>query len=513
MKRAFQNEPLGDMVAVGAAEPYRVRLWLRADRPGTLIVRWWRKGEEDRSRKTVVEIPELNQRDNTWSFLIPPPSGEEPPLSANCPYGFRVTDAADGRTLGEGEFETAPDGPRTTPSHYSVAFMSCHQPFTDRGEISGRAVEMLKAANHCMRQHKTRMVFMIGDQMYSDYPKGLSLLEEDHFASVAPPGRKGIQECSPDEVRRLYHSRYRHFWNIREWKAIHENFPCYFILDDHEILDNWGSSPEHQKPEWSSVGKGARLAYLDYQGSRVLPPEQGLPSDFHYTVTFGHCAFFVMDLRSDRRAGENGRLYSAEQENGLRNFLRENRDRRILFFVLSVPIVHLPGALARFASRLPPKDEDFSDRWSALPHLRDRDRFLAILHRHQAENPMQRHILLSGDIHIGCVHEIRWKGVAVPTLYQVISSGITHSPGRLIHLASALSIRLKRSVSTMDQRVKAGVRLLRGLHPHRRNPFPDLNLGIIEIMTTTEDPSPRIRFLLYGHRGEEPFCAYRSPLV
>jgi alkaline phosphatase D len=511
MKADFQNEPLGDMIAIGAVEPHRVRLWMRADRPGLLTVRWWKEGEEDRSGKAVVEIPEGNERDNTCSILIPPASGGPSPLDPNCRYRYRVTDAAGGRILGEGAFETAPDVPCTSPSRYSIAFMSCHQPFTERGTVSRKSIQMLKAAGRCMKQHKTRLVFMIGDQMYSDFPNSLSLFERDYFRAVAPPGRLEIRDCSPEEVRRLYQRRYRHFWNIREWRAIHEEYPCYLILDDHDILDNWGSNPAHQLPQWRSVAQGAKLAYFDYQGSRVLPVEGEMPEDFHFSLAFGHCGFFVMDLRSERKAGENGRLYSGQQEDALKEFLRRSGDRKILFFVFSVPVVHLPKRLARFAARLPPKDEDFSDRWSTGAHLRDRDRFLKILHRHQVRHPQQRHILLSGDIHIGCVHRIRWTGGG--EFYQVISSGITHSPGTLIQIASALSIRLNRSISTMDGSVSASVRLLKGVRRHRRNPFPGLNLGIIEIAERSLDPSPGIQFHLYGHRGEAPLCAYRSPVI
>jgi alkaline phosphatase D len=74
--------------------------------------------------------------------------------------------------------------------------------------------------------------------------------------------------------------------------------------------------------------------------------------------------------------------------------------------VLSVPIIHLPKLAAKIAARVTPSGEDFSDRWSSGGHIRDRDRVLKILHEHQTQHPFQQVVLLSGDIHIGCVHKI-----------------------------------------------------------------------------------------------------------
>ena len=69
-----------------------------------------------------------------------------------------------------------------------------------------------------------------------------------------------------------------------------------------------------------------------------------------------------MDLRSNRKAGAGGQLFSDAQEADLRHFLHHHRDKQVLFFVASVPVVHLPRHLVRIVAKLPPSDEDFSDR-------------------------------------------------------------------------------------------------------------------------------------------------------
>ena len=128
------------------------------------------------------------------------------------------------------------------------------------------------------------------------------------------------------------------------------------------IIDNWGSSPAHQNPEWRSVGEGVLQASYDYQIARVLASNDTRPDSLHYVVPYGHTATFVMDLRSNRKAGAGGQLFSDAQEADLRHFLHHHRDKQVLFFVASVSVVHLPRHLVRIVAKLPPSDEDFSDR-------------------------------------------------------------------------------------------------------------------------------------------------------
>jgi alkaline phosphatase D len=423
-----------------------------------------------------------------------------------------VVHGADAHVVGTGHFETAPADAEDMPRRFAIALMSCHQPFSPEGTLHRDAVPMLRAVRRCLERHNTKFILTIGDQMYADYPDSLSLFNRRFFAQVAPAGRTRVQDCTPAEIRRLYQARYRLFWSLPEWQALHAEYACYPILDDHEIVDNWGSLPAHAQPGWCAVGAGARAAYFDYQGWRVLPRAQPLPEDFHYALVYGNLAVFVMDLRSGRRPGQEGQLFPRSQETALRAFLCEHRTKPLLFIVLSVPVVHLPPFVARWMARYGPDSEDFSDRWSTGAHQRDRDRFLTLLCAHQQQTPQQRIVLLSGDIHIGCAHEIRWQGSEC-RFYQFISSGITHSLSGLVALAARLSIKYTRHVVTADPQVSATVRALRGVDGYTRNPYSGLNLGIIEVDTPELGAAPRVRFLLYGHDGDEPRCVYRSAVL
>jgi alkaline phosphatase D len=98
-------------------------------------------------------------------------------------------------------------------------------------------------------------------------------------------------------------------------------------------------------------------------------------------------------------------------------------------------------------------------------------------------------------------------------LHQFISSGITHYPGYFIQLGSRMLIRMNHQVLTEDGSLSGKVQLVKGIHGHKKNPFGGMNLGIIDIETPSPDALPRLRFLLYGHKGEEPVRAFASDLI
>jgi alkaline phosphatase D len=277
------------------------------------------------------------------------------------------------------------------------------------------------------------------------------------------------------------------------------------------MVDNWGSLVEHQDDAWRNFAEGGRAAFHDYQMSRIFGEAEAgvLPSSFHYCWEHGPMAAFVMDLRSERRGGEDGRLLSEHQIQALVNFLEGHTDRPLLMVVLSVPIVHLPKALARVAARVVPFVDDFSDRWVAGGFIRDRDRVIELLYQYQEEHPSQRVVLLSGDIHIGCVHRLRFRDDGLG-LYQFISSGVTHASSALVQWASKAVIRRNRFLKLGDRGVAMDIELVRGTRGHMENPCVGLNCGVLEAMLSPADKAPRIRFQLMNERDGRLHPSFES---
>lgn len=501
-------EPLETMVAVGLVDDTSVCIWIRVHRAGTITVSWSPENDEDKVAHKDVHIPYHNSADNTVSVALPEEGEQLLPLTR---YTFSAVHQEDNRLLGEGAFETFPATAKDTPERFTIGLTSCHQPFTEDGAIQQDASEMLTAVKRCMMEHNTKFLLMGGDQMYADFPEPLSLFNKQFFNSVGPAGKERLRDCSTEEIRLLYQDRYRIFWNHPEWQKLQAEYPCLPILDDHDILDNWGSRPVYQCDDWQRVGLGARWAYYDYQHRRIglYEKDGALASSFHYSFSYGNTATFVMDLRSERTAGEGGQLYSPEQQNDLESFLSENSAKKVLFIVLSVPIIHLPRWIAKFVAKLPHTGEDFSDRWSTGNHINDRDRLLKILHDHNNLYPQQKIILLSGDIHIGCVHVIKWHDGG-PNMYQFISSPVTHRTPWYVQLGSKMLIKANRNVMTQGKRVEADVRLLESSAKNRQNPYGGRNLGMVEVYTPSPGADPEVRFLMIGREGEKPVCVYRS---
>ncbi len=499
----FKNTPLDNMLAIGAVTERSARIWVRVDRPGRYLLRWTSARFGGPVRHGLMRI-DRSSPDLTGGMVIT--EGLEPEMRYRIAL-YRES----GEQVATGSFYTAPDDGKDLPLRFSIALMSCHQPFNGRGRVARNTEPMLEAAWRAFRQHDVRQVVLAGDQLYADHPPRLSLFDRTHFRAVAPRGRETILDCTEEEVRALFHRRYRHFWAIPGWRKLLSHYPCYPILDDHEIVDNWGSANEHQEPHWQDFRNGAFRAYFDYQGTHVRDNEAALPDHMDYEIELGDTATYVMDLRSNRRVGDEPQVVSPAQIQSFRAFLEVQHDKRVLFVVLSVPLVHLPGGLTRLAAWITPDGEDFSDRWSSRGHQADRDEILRLLHHHQQAYPDQHIVLLSGDIHIGCLHQIRWRD-APATLYQFVSSGITHDTGRYVQALSAGIMRANRRVDT-GALLAADLVLTRGERGARRNPCGRLNFGIVELTRRSAAEPPWMRFYLYSHRRGEPLCLFRSPPI
>jgi alkaline phosphatase D len=499
---AFANKPIDNMLAIGTVTDRGARIWTRTAEAEPHELCWWRRDAPSARQRLSLNAPDPRS-DNTGSTWID--RGLEP----NTAYRVALCDG-NGTSLAEGSFTTAPDDTADPPETFSIALLSCHEPFDPNGQVSRSSELMLEAACRAFERHKVRQVVMAGDQLYADFPKKLSLFDDAYFRSIAPPGRQELLDCSAEEVRAMFHIRYRHFWNLKGWRKMLANFPCYPIIDDHEIVDNWGSAEAHREPRWQAYREGAFAAYRDYQAA-LVGNAGGATGSLDYHMTLADTATYVMDLRSNRQVGDGARIAAPEQFDAFEDFLVSMVHKRVVFVVLSVPAVHLPAGLSRLAAAITPDGEDFSDRWSSRGQCDDRDRLLRLLRDQQQRAPRQRIVLLSGDIHIGCLHRIHWPDND-PNVYQFISSGITHDTGRLVQLLSSLIIRANRKLS-VEGVPDASVRLVAGERHAAENPCGRLNFGIIEMDRSDPGTEPALRFLLYTHDGVEPVCQYRSPDV
>ncbi len=512
---AFGDRQLDRMVAVGTVGPESARLWVRSPRPGRHEVRLWRRHARGAPARVRFAISADNRTDNTAGVVLNRRTLGAPVLEPATGYRFEVVRLP--RTVvGRGRFETAPASPDETPERFSVALMSCHQPFDSGGALSSRHMRLWSVLDRALRERDVKLVLMGGDQVYSDAPSEFSLFDEHYFESTGS-AHPSIFDCGAEEIRRHYQGRYRTFWSMLALQRLYAHYPTYPILDDHEIVDDWGCEPDHERPAFRRLARGARHAYFDYQASRIRNRTAGLPRSFHYGFAWGSLAVFVMDLRSERRVGSRiNRLYGADQLRDLQRFLRAHADRRAVLIVTSVPVVHLPSWISDLGGFLAGSKVDFPDHWSYERNTSARDGLLRVIHRHQVRHPEQRVALVGGDVHIGCGFAIRWRGAGLPPLYQLTSSAVSNRlqsvKARIASLGPTKVSKLQ--VTRGGPNLTADVRLLPAAGTrYRRNPFTGLNVGILELRDRGDHTTLRYELLGYDRRDGEtvPVTKFASP--
>lgn len=509
------------MIGVGATDDRSVRLWLRyPDYSGELEARTRPEAEggdggEDGEDARTVRFDQRGSEETDWTMSVLVPDdvrsedgGDVPDLRPGTRYRVRVA-TPEGAEVGEVRFETAPGSSSEPADRFTFAFMSCHQPFDEDGEVLPEAERMLELLGPTLEEYDPKYVLFIGDQMYSDQPPGKSLFEDEHFRTVARHGEESLLDCDEDEILHHFHRRYRKVWWNPAFSAIQHRRPTYWILDDHEIVDNWGATKEHSEPRWQRLGRAARRAFLHYQAGHALPVDSEPPDSFHQQFAWGDSATFITDMRSARAVEGTpwDRIFSEEQFDDIQRFLSSNADRSVVFFVLTVPILPLPKPVIQAAQLISDDDSDVDDRWEATSKVEDRDRFLRILHQHQKEHPEQRIVLLSGDVHLGCGLEIHWTDEDLPPFYQLVSSGVTNVLGLV---DSALLIGISSLLPKMDldgPRMEA--EFFQGAEGE--NPFTGLNFGLVEVIFDREEPRLRFRILTSdGAEGETARVGFDS---
>ena len=496
---AFARGSMRSIAAPGLTTTRSVRLSVRSPRSGPHVL--WIESAAGKTYTLRFEPTEdLARSDGTFSVLYPPEDDSSPALEPGTPHRFTLRHMASDEKIGEGSFTTAPLPGSAGARHTTLGVLSCNDPFNDDGTLSADALRALEVAPETYAAHGVDRVILAGDQVYGDLPKSISLFDEDFFHAAGPPHRRSILDCSADEIRMLYQARHRAFWKTERFRELQSRFACHPILDDHEIIDNFGSLPEHGAPAWSAVREGAMAAFHDYQGRRIFGDAR--PPVFDHGFRHGHVAVYVLDLRSCRRVRDGQiEILGRAQRARLASFLERNGDASCAVLVLSVPILHVPDWIPGLASKLSREGSDADDRWGCPNACDSRDALFALLQHHLDRFPRQRLVFVGGDIHIGTAMSFEFEGASRPCV-QLVSSPIANVENAM---ARVLAERLPSLRSLKGRRRGAHVEasVLHGLPGYDHNPFGGLNFGMVDVETSGGDASVRLR--LFSHDdGEVP---------
>lgn len=476
---AFHLQPATDLVAVGHVDAASVRVWLRAHEPARHVLELWPAGRRRLARSVRFDVTADRGRDGTVCVRYPYDFPGATPLDPGSAYEYALFREHGARLVGEGGFATGPTDSEQAPERFSLAFMSCHQPFGEDGRPHPAGRQMLALLESEFRAHNVVRVLLLGDQMYADYPHGFSLFDPAWFRQVAPRGRKALLDCTRSEIRALYQARYRVFWALPEYRRLLAGWPSYPIPDDHELCDNFGSHPEHASARWRALHDGALDACNDYQSLRVHGRVER-PRSLHFAFRYGPCAVFVLDLRSQRVATEKRvTVFQPTQLAALTEFLEKTAKLPVVCVGLSVPLVHVPNWVADTGVELAGQGSDAADRWEFAAARESRAALVCALAAHRRAHPDQLLFLLGGDIHTGVISSVELG--ASPAAMQLVSSAVTNVES-VMHrgIASVLS-RMQHRAVTGEGDGRCRATLLAGEPGSRANPYAGLNVGFLEL--------------------------------
>jgi len=511
-KPKAEPPPLDCMVAVGRVTPVSARIWARLETPSALRLEW---RSHTGTRLVGPFSPKLGEA-NTCSFTYPDDFDSESPLLPTTRYSFRLLTAGD-QKVGEGSFTTPAATPSEAPAKWTLAFLSCHQPFSDDGAASRRALNMLAAADEVLVARNVELVLFLGDQVYADAPECLSLFSK----TEAEPD---ILSLTPAQIRSRYHERYRRAWSFPAWQRLHNRAATACLPDDHDVIDNWGSDTRHAAPQWQTLGAAALDVAFDWQGSRSFLRTVRSGGSFQQSFRWGNAGVFMMDVRSHRREADDetpGQIVGNDQLEALEKFLEDSADLPVLFFGVPVPMVHMPGWATALGRAIAFRANDLEDRWSNASWVATRDQIVRRLDDHRRAHTHQRLVLLSGDIHAGWAVQFvhpeedpkAGTSAAGHPILQFVSSAITNGDSGIVGLLSETLLTLGKMLSSKI--VGLNVQHIEGRPGFNSNPFGGLNLGLIDIEQTADGVS--LRFSLVSHGDDdakaEPRVVFDSGLL
>ena len=138
-----------------------------------------------------------------------------------------------------------------------------------------------------------------------------------------------------------YYRRYHQLRVYRLMRQILRRTPTYMILDDHEVMDDYGSSVGDQ----DRIADALR-AYRIFQHTKN---PNGPLGPFDFTFRRGPVAFFVSDVRSKRKTDTNSPILGRDQLERLRAWAAspEVATADVIVFVTAVPMALLPTEVLR----------------------------------------------------------------------------------------------------------------------------------------------------------------------
>lgn len=286
------------------------------------------------------------------------------------------------------------------------------------------------------QQSPFSLILLGGDQLYAD--EIWSAVPELQKWNELPRKKKVARTASKtmlEQIERFFDQLYANRWSDPTMSLMLAQVPNLMMWDDHDIFDGWGSfPPDLQGCEvFQAIFQVAKRYFSLFQirsdqNSALLSPDG---DHFGYVVEYHDYIIAALDNRAERNLTQ---VMSPAQWGQLKARFSQLPTDKNLLVLSAVPVVYRDFSLAEAAFDLTPWEEeltdDLKDHWRAKEHEGERAKLIHLL-LDDSGTRLRKTVILSGDVHIGCIGVIQDKARGC-NVHQVVSSGIVHpAPSRL----------------------------------------------------------------------------------
>ncbi|MAZ02165.1 MAG: metallophosphatase [Sneathiella sp.] len=328
------------------------------------------------------------------------------------------------------------------------------------------------------------LLLMGGDQLYADsiWTSVPELQEWNALCQDDKLSRSANSIMRP-QIDKFYEKLYQTRWTDPSMSLMLASIPSVMMWDDHDIFDGWGSFPDELlgSDVFQYIFQTAKKYFEMFQiRSRFNASLLDKTAD-HYAFGFSFRGYNILAL--DNRAERTlQQIMSSDQWSALIAHL-DTVTKGHLLVLSAVPVVYRDFSFTESLFDATPWEEeltdDLKDHWRSKNHQGERARLIHRLLKNAARRKAEeKTVILSGDVHIGCIGVIhdQARGVKV---HQVVSSGIVHpSPSRLqwLGIMAATNDRTEYLDEAQDIRISMLTPFASDQYIRARN-FVTLKLG------------------------------------
>jgi phosphodiesterase/alkaline phosphatase D-like protein len=299
------------------------------------------------------------------------------------------------------------------------------------------------------------LLLMGGDQLYADeiWSRVPTLNEWGELPRKTRIKRKA-SKIMKSQIDRFYDELYIKRWSNKSMSLIFASIPSVMMWDDHDIFDGWGSYPKDLQncDVYKNIFSVARKYFENFQIRTIHNRSLINAGAGHYSMAFKYREYnlLAIDNRAERSLKQ---VMSKQQWEDVINYLKTSATSGDMLLMSAVPVIYRDFSLTETVFDLTPWQEeltdDLKDHWRSKEHQGERARLIMNL----LENVKQRQddqgcktVILSGDVHIGCVGAVRDRRDAnTRMIHQVVSSGIVHPPPSRIQWFGIMAVTNDRT--------------------------------------------------------------------